>query len=349
MAIKRCNCKTLEAINLSRLVDLFKDFPHHCSMRILAIVCIFLGGCATVDARLPDISTEDLSAEQQFQERAAFSEVSVLRDRLMRVAHPVMKANADLCKKTRLDIGALTHTLKSYSKQLRDGASRELGVRDAPSIIYVRAGSPADLAGLQVGDSVLDGEENALALPSKKARTLLQTSAQMKLRRADDVQNIDFTPEKVCGYDVKLRTTSTINAYATGRSIIVTSGMINFVTSDEELALIIGHELAHNELRHVRKIVTNLVLSGFATRYTRPFEAEADYVGMYYMARAGFELEGAENIWRRLGTLHPRGIARAKTHPKYPSRYLSLAATRAEIENKVAQGALLRPNMRDGS
>lgn len=307
-----------------------------------------LGSCATVDARLPDISLDDLATEQEFQEQRAFSEMATLRDRLMRVSYPILSQNADICSKTRKDVGALTHTLKSYSKKLREGAAREISAKDYPTLMYVRPGSPANKAGLEVGDTILDENGHEVSLPSKGLINALESVGAMTYVRGGETQHVDINPDIICAYDMKLKMTPTINAYATGKSIIVTSGMINFVESDEELALIIGHELAHNELSHVRKIISNLVLSGFATRYTRPFESEADYVGMYYMVRAGYNIDGVENIWRRLGTLSPRGIAHAKTHPQYPNRYLRLSATRKEIEAKIGGGAPLTPNMKDG-
>lgn len=305
---------------------------------------MFLAGCASVDMRLPDISDQALQDEQARQEKSAFQVVDRHRDRLIRVAHPILMANADICDKTRFESGAITHTLKSYSKPLRDGAARELGADDIPRLIYVRPGSPADKAGLKIGDQLLNEQGDPLDLPGAKARDIWDKGGSVSLLRDGIKTIIKIDPEERCGYDVRLKMTPTINAYATGRAIIVTSGMLDFVKNDDELALIIGHELAHNELSHVRKTLTNLVLSGLATRYTRPFESEADYVGMYYMARAGYDLGGVENIWRRLGQVSPRGIARAKTHPKYPSRFLRLAATRAEIQAKQAVGEPLLPN-----
>ena len=97
---------------------------------------------------------------------------------------------------------------------------------------------------------------------------------------------------------------------------------------------------------HIRKIVGNIILTGGATRYTRPFESESDYVGLYYMVRAGFNPEGVEDVWRRLAITNPKSVARAKTHPTYPDRYLSIAATREEIKAKQAAGEPLIPNFK---
>ena len=124
----------------------------------------------------------------------------------------------------------------------------------------------------------------------------------------------------------------------------MTSGMMDFTKSDNELALIVGHELAHNTMGHIRKSVTNYIVSLGGTRYTRPFESEADYVGLYYLTRAGYSPQGVESFWQRLSTVAPKSINRAKTHPTFPDRYLRIQAARDEILAKQNVGATLIPN-----
>ena len=83
-------------------------------------------------------------------------------------------------------------------------------------------------------------------------------------------------------------------------------------------------------------------------RTIRPFEAEADYVGLYYMARTGYKIEGVETFWRRLGISNPKSIVHAKTHPMTPERHLSIRATTLEIDLKVESGEPLIPNYLEG-
>src|SRR5690606_3998107 len=83
-----------------------------------------------------------------------------------------------------------------------------------------------------------------------------------------------------------------------------------------------------------------------AMMFSQAFESEADYVGLYFTARAEFDVSGAENFWRRMAVEHPRGIRFAYTHPNTAQRYLGLAAAREEIALKLARGVPLRPNLR---
>ena len=82
-------------------------------MRILPVALI-LGGCASVSTQLPDITAPQLSAEQTRQEVLAFENLDRLQQRLMQVALPVLKANTELCPKTRQSVGVVMHSLKNY-------------------------------------------------------------------------------------------------------------------------------------------------------------------------------------------------------------------------------------------
>jgi len=312
-------------------------------------IALFIGltftGCASVSTQLPDINLPDLRAEQSQQESLAFEHIETLRDRLARVAAPVLKANAELCPKRRKDIGVKTHTLKTYPKALRAAAARELGATSTPTIAYVRPGSTAQEAGIQKGDVLIGKGGVSLSSNDSEFQDGLSLDENtLSIRRGDIFKTVTVKPEFVCGYKVRLSNSTDINAYADGRNITVTSGMINFVQSDAELALIIGHEMGHNTMGHIRKIVGNLLLSALNTQYTRPFESEADYVGMYYLVRAGYSAENVEDFWRRLGAVNPKSVARAKTHPTFPDRYLRIAAARKEIEEKIANDEDLVPN-----
>jgi len=315
---------------------------------ITFLSCSALSACAGLDTRLPEITAPDLAAERQYQETEALHKIESNVGILLNTGWPVLTANAELCPKTRAAIGVKTHSLKSYPKRLRAAAGRVLGADETSRIFHIADGSPAALAGFKRGDIVLDNTGEATTLGSESWEDMLGEKA-VKVRRAGKDIILKVEPTTACDYKLRLSNSTAINAYADGRNITVTSGMMEFSQSDSELALIIGHELAHNTMGHIRKSIGNFILSLGGTRYTRPFESEADYVGLYYMVRAGYSPEGVEGFWQRLSKIAPKSINRAKTHPTFPDRYLRIRAAREEVLTKQNAGESVTPNFMSGS
>lgn len=307
------------------------------------LISTALSACAGLDTRLPDIAAADLAAETQYQKTQALRTIESNAGVLLNAGWPVLTKNADLCPKVRSAIGVKTHSLKSYPKHLRSAASEVLGADDNPRIFHIADGSPAAFAGFKRGDIILNDKGEPDRLDSHGWDTVLADN-MVNIRRGGENMSIKVQSTTVCDYNLRLSSSGAINAYADGRNITVTAGMMEFTQSDEELALIIGHELGHNTMGHIRKILGNYIFSLGGTRYARPFESEADYVGLYYMVRAGYSPERVEAFWQRLAKVAPRNISRAKTHPTFPDRYLGIQAARKEILAKQAAGQPLIPN-----
>jgi len=307
-----------------------------------------LTACAGLDTRLPEIAKTDLIAEAEQQETQALQNFESDAATLLNIGWPVLTANAALCPKTQSSIGIKTHVLRSYPKRLRSGARRILDARDVSRIFHIADGSPAALAGFKRGDVILNDEGEPAKLGGDAWEENLADNS-IDVRRGTETLTLAVTPVIACSYDLRLRQSTAINAFADGRNITVTTGMVDFVKSDDELALIIGHELAHNTMGHIPKSIGNYILSLGGTRYTRPFESEADYVGLYYLVRAGYSPKGVESFWQRLSAVAPKSIHLAKTHPTFPERYLRLRAAQDEILKKQTAGAALLPNFLSGS
>ena len=83
-----------------------------------------------------------------------------------------------------------------------------------------------------------------------------------------------------------------------------------------------------------------------AKAFSIAFEREADYVGAYYAARAGYNLAGAEDVWRAISLENPDSIRIASTHPVTPVRFVQMQKVAAEIADKQHRNAPLSPELR---
>jgi predicted Zn-dependent protease len=92
-----------------------------------------------------------------------------------------------------------------------------------------------------------------------------------------------------------------VNAFATGHSVAMTTAMLSFVRNDDELAIVLGHELAHRILGHPPMRTEDGLLAAFGIKAGDLWrrEAEADRLGLRLAAAAGYDLDAAIPFWRR--------------------------------------------------
>lgn len=165
---------------------------------------------------------------------------------------------------------------------------------------------------------------------------------------------------------------ATPNAYADGQGVFVYAGLVNMLQGEEELAFVLSHEYAHNVLSHVNKQTLNAMLGtlagalgdavlasqGYSTNnqlskmgqqvgalsYSSAYEREADYVGLYIVRRAGFDVSRGTEVWRKMAANNPDSIYLSTTHPTTAERYVAMQKTIAEIQQQEAADVPLLPN-----
>lgn len=151
-----------------------------------------------------------------------------------------------------------------------------------------------------------------------------------------------------------------VNAAATrGNHIFVWTGLLKLVDNDNELATVLAHEIAHilaghtnpNPSEQAREILAAVlgqaagvaagpyapsiassivhgVVSGFIVNpQSKATETEADTIGLYLMADAGFDPESAIHFWRKIDKLPEAGISSLQffsTHPSADDRIANL-------------------------
>jgi predicted Zn-dependent protease len=152
-----------------------------------------------------------------------------------------------------------------------------------------------------------------------------------------------------------------INAFAmAGGKVGVFSGLYRITENDDELASVIAHEIAHVTAKHIHSqlsqemlVKTGGLVGGVALMGTgagmltssaimnaygltagvsglafdRKKEKEADYMGLMYMARAGYDPEASVKVLEKLdaeSSNQPVQPAFLSTHPSNPERITQL-------------------------
>jgi membrane-associated protease RseP (regulator of RpoE activity) len=354
--------------------------------RTVAVTLAALGLIAWVDPKTaaPEVSKDAAAQEARRQEVYVFKAREQEVRRVDDIAFRLEAANQDLCPERAPRLGVKWASAQAFPVKLRDVAAEALQLGDGLTLLEVMAGSPAAAAGLQPGDVLVsiggeavptgDGAEEKL---SKRVAELMgqsTTPVSVVVRRGGEARTFSVTPVMACAYGVAVEDKDVLNAYADGKAIHIYRPLLKLADSDEELALVIAHELAHNGQHHIQAEMHNGRILGVGgllidvaaaaggvntggaftkagmrvgMAHAAPeFEAEADYVGMYYMARAGYPTDGVEDFWRKMAAESPEAIFIKTDHPTTPARYLAIAATSKEIEEKRAKGEPLVPNQK---
>ena len=118
-------------------------------------------------------------------------------------------------------------------------------------------------------------------------------------------------------FEFYLVANSDFNAHAfPNGTVLVNSGVFRVLTSEAQLAAVLGHEIAHatqehfyQEMKYEKKQLTAVLESrGYAgskgdpsrTGYSRVLENQADRLGLEYMVAAGYDPREAPEVWKQV-------------------------------------------------
>jgi beta-barrel assembly-enhancing protease len=167
-------------------------------------------------------------------------------------------------------------------------------------------------------------------------------------------QNLVRNSDAKVPFTIKVLDTEEVNAFALpGGFFFVNSGLILKAESEAELAGVMAHEIAHVALRHGTKQATRgdmaqigmiaasifipWSLPGYAIRqgmglaipmsflaFSRGMESEADFFGLQYMYKAGYDPTAFVDFFEKIETLEkkkPGSVAKVfSTHPMTDDR-----------------------------
>jgi hypothetical protein len=346
---------------------------------LLPFAAVILVSCATPTAKTPKVTTPEIQREAHKQRVIGLKSHMEAKFRLWNVSYKLTNGATGLCTDKIMFSGFRFIAKDFFEGKYKDAAIDLYDLGELPKIICVIEGSPAYEAGLEVGDEILSIEGKPLPTKPKKASDFMESlpdnavSLQMMVIRNGQRLPIGLHRKECCNYGIVLVPSDVVNAWADGKRVCVSNGMMRFVHNDLELATIVSHEMAHNMRGHVDMTKKHQMAGGFLgllldigaavagvdtggqfTRlgmqaaqkmYSKDMESEADYVGLYILALSGYDFEEAPNVFRRWGASHPGSIETkyASTHPSTPERFVALEKAVEEIQGKKAAGVALIP------
>lgn len=212
------------------------------------------------------------------------------------------------CPAMNAATGLILDSLDAYAKSDHTMVRAVLRLSDLVQVAAVASGSPAERAGIVAGDEIMAVNGSDIAAPPKTGNVgmNLQTGALratatlaqlpmgkpvwMLLRRDGSPFPVTLTPQAHCASRIFVSTKNDLAAYSDGVDIVITARLVDFTRSDNELALLAGHELGH-------AIARDDTASNLDQR--RRMEARADLLGADLAACAGYDTKAAASFWRR--------------------------------------------------
>lgn len=214
----------------------------------------------------------------------------------------------------------------------------------------------------QVNAMALQSYRGELSAAKQKGALNTDKANLERIRKIADrliPQAAVFRPDALSWqWEVNLESRNELNAYcAPGGKIMFFTGIINQLKlSDDEIAAIMGHEMAHALREHGRERVsqayaqqagmsllaalTNInaqqaaVLQtattlGLTLPHGRGQESEADVIGLEILARAGYDPRASVSLWQKMGA------ANKGSRPAFLSTHPSSSQRIDELQSKM--------------
>lgn len=162
-----------------------------------------------------------------------------------------------------------------------------------------------------------------------------------------------------------------VNAFCMpGGKIVVYEGLMKLVSSDDELAVVVGHEVAHAVAKHSNERMSQQILAQYGAQilsstiadksaavqaiagnvygigaqygvmlpFSRKHESEADRMGLIFMTMAGYNPDIAITFWQKMSASSSANVPEfMSTHPSDARRIEDIRKALPEVKAKYTK------------
>nr|WP_166176529.1 M48 family metallopeptidase [Altererythrobacter segetis] len=293
-------------------------------------------------AAAPALATDDSLAPLRSQD-----------ERLLKIAEPILARNVALCDRTMPGLGVALQSADQYSAQARPPFAAPV------AFAAVLPGSAAAQAGIERDDGLLSVDGQAIAKQPDLLASPLRDSAfallsahspgkplVLGIAHAGQAREVTIPAQQECLALVEILADQGNDARSDGRVIQIGFGLASRA-SDEQIATIFAHELAHSILHHRDRLSAADVNKGLLGEFGRnrrlnlQAEKEADRLSVHLLANSGYDPRAAAAFWRsKLGKQLSGGVFHDRMHLSAKAR-----ATMLDSEvSKLASGSASYPD-----
>ncbi|MBP5498679.1 MAG: M48 family metallopeptidase [Muribaculaceae bacterium] len=224
----------------------------------------------------------------------------------------------------------------------------------------------SDAEVLQSGLSAYSSFMKTATISSEKTQSEQVTRVGQKIAAATEkylTENGLAADVKNYAWEFNLVKDDQVNAFCMpGGKIVVYEGLMKLVSCDDDLAVVLGHEVAHAVAKHSNERLSQQMLAEYGGQalsvltsgksystqqiaqtvyglganyavvlpFSRKHESEADYIGLVLMSMAGYNPDYALNFWQKMSTSGGN-----KNVPEFMSTHPSDATRIADIQKNL--------------
>lgn len=333
----------------------------HWSLWVISL-CLcqsLIQGCAA--AYPPVSSLEETLAREELQSKA----LKVRYDRtrwVLDVGWKLLRRAPKELQSTEVwQFGLYTTEISNEWRRMFELEDSEAGLL----VLHPIASSPAEKAGVKAGDILLsiNGDPIKSGEDLEWVFTNSITSGKecyVVIKRRNREMPFKIQPVSLPTHATfAIGPEGTVIAGTDGKRFTASYGILNLIRDDDELAIILGHELAHLLRNHNAKelggmtmgsvlppavsritglgplfgpvvsAILGAIAGAFRAGFSRELEREADYIGLYIAHSAGYDVGKAPDFWERVAIENPESWVSDywATHPSAPERLVRIKKT----------------------